>query len=75
MAIVAPTLYLASTAERQPAARPAAATISALQLQLDEAAIKSLRASPETEVAGRLSTAPPRLPESHRLAENFVKPR
>ncbi len=55
MAIVAPSLYLASTQAPRSAALPAEETVGELHLQFDEAAIKLLRASPDAEVAGRLS--------------------
>ena len=55
MAIGAPTLFLASTQAPRSPALPAEGTVAGLHLQLDEAAIKSLRASPDAEVAGRLS--------------------
>ena len=55
MAIAVPTLYLASTKAPPSAALPAEGTIAGLHLELDEAAIKSLRAAPDTEVAGRLA--------------------
>jgi hypothetical protein len=44
-AIVAPTLYLASTQAPRSAALPADRTVDALHLQLDEAAIPDARSS------------------------------
>ena len=55
MAIGAPTPYLASTQAPRSPALPAEGTVAGRHLQLDEAAIKSLRGSPDAEVAGRLS--------------------
>ena len=55
MAIGAPTIYLASTQAPRSPALPAEGTVAGLHLQLDEAAIELLRASPDAEVAGRLS--------------------
>jgi spore coat protein CotH len=59
MTIVAPSLYLASTQAPRSAALPAEETVGRLHLQLDEAAITSLKASPDVEVGGRLSVSEP----------------
>ena len=54
-AMIAASLQPASTQAPRSAALPAADIIGGLHLQLDEAAITSLRASADAEVAGRLS--------------------
>jgi hypothetical protein len=54
-AITVPSLYVAATQSTRPAALPASETVGSLHVELNEAALATLRASERAEVAGRLS--------------------